>query len=77
MHASQALMLVAAIAFCFAHLCGAEESSDEVALKRPLPTLAAPESPTEPSTFSTEAPPPPAFDPSYKPPLTNPEKETP
>lgn len=48
----------------------ADEASDEQedpALRKPLPEFAAPVArDEETSVFSTEAPPPPAFDPSYQ-----------
>lgn len=46
----------------------ADAASDEAAIKRPLPELSMPTTSADEPIFSTDAPPPPPFDPSYVPP---------
>ncbi|MSR14105.1 MAG: hypothetical protein EXR86_05950 [Gammaproteobacteria bacterium] len=61
------LMLTIVVSLVWANVA-AEDTSDEAALNRPLPTLATPTPvPDDTTVFSTEASPPPAFDPSYQP----------
>lgn len=49
----------------------APEERESPALRKPLPELSAPTEPAPDITeFSTEAPPPPPFDPSYQPPMS-------
>ncbi len=52
------------------------DEAESPALRKPLPTLAAPlASEEDAAVFATEAPPPPPFDPNYQPPA--PVKEDP
>jgi hypothetical protein len=47
----------------------AADEQESPALRKPLPSLAVPtDDPTQEPVFSTEAPPPPPFDPNYQPP---------
>ncbi len=50
------------------------DETESPALRKPLPALVAPVASEEDAVFSTEAPPPPPFDPNYRPPASVKEK---